>query len=72
VPDLASIRVPTHVVVGDEDTLTTPTIAREMATQIPGARLTVIDGAGHLSNIEQPARFNAAVLGFLLAARKAA
>ncbi len=72
VPDLASIRVPTHVVVGDEDTLTTPAIARDMAARIPGARLTVIDGAGHLSNIEQPARFNAAVLSFLLAARKAA
>jgi 3-oxoadipate enol-lactonase len=72
VPDFASFRVPTHVVVGDEDTLTTPAIAREMAAQIPGARLTVIDNAGHLSNIEQPARFNAAVLSFLLAARKAA
>jgi 3-oxoadipate enol-lactonase len=70
-PNFGSFRVPTHVVVGDEDTLTTPAVAREMAAQIPGAKLTVIEGAGHLSNIEQPARFNAAVLNFLRGAGKA-
>jgi pimeloyl-ACP methyl ester carboxylesterase len=37
-----------------------------MARRIPGARLALIEGAGHLSNLEQPARFNAAVLPFLL------
>jgi 3-oxoadipate enol-lactonase len=37
-----------------------------MAARIPGARLTVIDSAGHLSNIEQPEKFNHAVLSFLL------
>jgi pimeloyl-ACP methyl ester carboxylesterase len=36
-----------------------------LAGRIRGARLAVIDGAGHLSNLEQPARFNAALRGFL-------
>ena len=64
--DLESIAVPTHVVVGDEDTLTPPAMSREMARRISGARLTIIEGAGHLSNIEQPEAFNRAVLDFLI------
>jgi 3-oxoadipate enol-lactonase len=40
-------------------------VARAMAQRIPGARLSVIANAGHLSNLEQPQAFNAAVLGFL-------
>ncbi len=74
VPDLERIEVPTHIVVGAEDTLTPPDLARAMAARIPGARLTVIADAGHLSNIENPAAFNDAVLGFLrpYAARAAA
>lgn len=65
VAQLAAIRVPTLVIVGDEDTLTPPAIARDMAAAIPGARLVVIERAGHLSNIEQPAAFNAVLLDFL-------
>jgi 3-oxoadipate enol-lactonase len=64
-PALEGIRVPTHVVVGADDRLTPPDLARAMAARIPAARLTVIEEAGHLANIEQPERFNAAVLGFL-------
>jgi 3-oxoadipate enol-lactonase len=67
VPDLENIEAPTHVVVGADDTLTPPDLARVMAARIPGARLTVISGAGHLSNIENPEAFNAAVLDFLRA-----
>jgi 3-oxoadipate enol-lactonase len=63
---LENIQVPTHIVVGDEDALTPPSLSRAMAARIPGARLTIIEGAGHLSNIEQPESFNAAVLAFLL------
>ena len=63
--DLGSIKVPTHVVVGSEDKLTNVDMARELVSDIPGAELTVIDDAGHLSNIEKPDEFNAAVLGFL-------
>ena len=68
--DLESIAVPTHVVVGDEDTLTPPAMSREIARRIPEARLTIIEGAGHLSNIEQPEAFNRAVLDFLIEHRE--
>jgi pimeloyl-ACP methyl ester carboxylesterase len=36
-----------------------------MAAEIPGARLAVLEGAGHISNIEAPGRFNAALAAFL-------
>jgi 3-oxoadipate enol-lactonase len=63
--ELADIRVPTHVIVGSEDRLTTPDMCRELAGMIPGARFTVIDDAGHLVNIEKPAQFNAAAIAFI-------
>ncbi len=66
---LEDIKVPTHIIVGDEDTLTPPALSQSMASRIPGAQLSVIKGAGHLSNIEQPEAFNAATLAFLLAHR---
>jgi 3-oxoadipate enol-lactonase len=59
------IRVPTHVIVGGEDRLTTPAMCRELAAMIPGAELTIIADAGHLVNIEKPAEFNAAAIGFI-------
>jgi pimeloyl-ACP methyl ester carboxylesterase len=43
-----------------------------MAGRIPAARLTIIRGAGHISNIEQPRAFNDAVLAFLREHRDAA
>ena len=51
-PTLAG--VPTLVVVGEADILTPPDQARAMAAAIPGARLAVIPGAGHLPPMEQP------------------
>ena len=59
------IAVPTLVITSNEDRLYSPALARDMARRIPGAELVEIEGAGHLSNIEQPGRFNDAVLGFL-------
>jgi pimeloyl-ACP methyl ester carboxylesterase len=64
-PSLADIRVPTLVLVGGDDVLTPPALAESLVARIPGARLEVIDGAGHLSNLERPLRFNAALRGFL-------
>jgi pimeloyl-ACP methyl ester carboxylesterase len=43
-----------------------------MAQRISGARLTLIEGAGHLSNIEQPEKFNRAALAFLIEHRELA
>ena len=54
-PDLAAIAVPTLVGVGEEDALTPPHLAEEMAAGIPGARLARIQGAGHLPSMETPA-----------------
>lgn len=53
-PTLATIRVPTTVIVGDADKITPPDAAREMADGIAGSRLTVIERAGHMAVIEQP------------------
>jgi len=64
-PLLASISVPTLVVVGSEDAVTPVGEAKAMVGAIPGARLEVIEGAGHLSNLERWDLFNAAVSGFL-------
>lgn len=59
------VRVPTLVVAGALDRLTTPEMASKIAERIDGARLEVIPDAGHLSNIEQPEIFNRKVLEFL-------
>ena len=61
----AAIRVPTLVLCGAADTVTPPALSEELAALVPGARLALIDGAGHLSNIERPADFNAEVDRFL-------
>ena len=70
--DLASIRCPTLVVVGDEDTVTGPARAAELADGIPGASLVTIEAAGHLANQERPDAFNDAVAEFLAAVGPAA
>lgn len=64
-PDPASIAVPVLVIVGGEDRVAPPAVARAMAAAIPGARLVEIAGAGHLSNLEAPEAFSAALLEFL-------
>jgi pimeloyl-ACP methyl ester carboxylesterase len=64
-PTLASIRVPALIVVGAEDTVTSPPIAEEMHRNIDRARLAIIHEAGHLSNLEQPEAFNASLAAFL-------
>lgn len=64
-PLLPTINVPTLVLVGEEDMLTPPAEAEAMARSIPGAKLVKIPAAGHLSNLEQPAAFTAAVEEFL-------
>jgi pimeloyl-ACP methyl ester carboxylesterase len=64
IDSLAEIRVPTLVIVGDQDT---PFIAacEYMAKKISGAQLEVIKGAGHSSNLDQPEAFNRALGRFL-------
>jgi 3-oxoadipate enol-lactonase len=64
---LAAVTAPTLVVVGEQDLLTPPWIAREVAEAIPGARFEVIrgDGSSHIVPIECPNQFNRLVLNFL-------
>jgi len=65
--DLTLIQTPTLVVCGDQDASVQPAKAREWVASIDGARMEVIRNAAHLCNVEQPAAFNATLLGFLTA-----
>jgi len=62
--ELPEIAVPTLVVVGAEDALSPAAEARAMAAAMPNARVVDIPGAGHLSNLENPDAFTAALAGF--------
>ena len=64
-PTLATIDVPTLIIVGEEDVLTPPAEARAMHAAIAGSRLEILDGAGHVSNVERPAAFNHVTSEFL-------
>jgi pimeloyl-ACP methyl ester carboxylesterase len=58
---LATVTVPTVVVVGSEDAFTPVTDARVIADGVPGAELVVVEGAAHMPNLERPDAFNAAL-----------
>ncbi len=62
---LPALRCPVLVAAGVEDAITGPDVAREMQQRIPGARLALIDRAGHLASLEQPGTFNEALHTFL-------
>jgi pimeloyl-ACP methyl ester carboxylesterase len=66
---LATITVPTLLVVGAEDAVTRPSEMRALQQRIPGSRLVVIPAAGHVSNWEQPTAFNGALAEFLASLR---
>ena len=61
---LPEVRVPTLVIVGEEDT---PALdaSRFLAAKLPAATLKVLPGTGHTLNLEEPEAFNASVLEFL-------
>lgn len=60
-----AIRVPALVLCGAEDKVTPPACSRQLAQMIPGARLEVIERAGHLTNLERPEEFNTLVGAFI-------
>lgn len=62
---LASIAVPALVVVGEEDVLTPPANAEELHRGLRESKLVRIPRAGHLSSLERPDAFNAALASFL-------
>jgi len=62
---LPSIRCPTVVIVGDEDEMTPPKLAQEIASGIPRARLEVVADCGHLTTLERPTEVNTALTKWL-------
>jgi 3-oxoadipate enol-lactonase len=66
-PLLPHIGCGTLVLVGDDDAITPVADAEAMQLAIPRATLTVVPGAGHLSNLEQPETVSRALADFLLA-----
>jgi 3-oxoadipate enol-lactonase len=62
---VARLDAPVLVVVGDQDALIAPEEARPLAATARSGRAVVLDGAGHLPNLQQPDRFNAELLRFL-------
>lgn len=64
-PLLPHVACPTLVLCGEADRLTPPEHSREIAQAVPGARLEIVPGAGHMLTMEQPARVNALLLPWL-------
>jgi pimeloyl-ACP methyl ester carboxylesterase len=64
-PTLANIRCATLVLVGEQDALTTPERAAEIAGGIAGARLVTVPECGHMSAVEQPQKVTEALVEFL-------
>lgn len=61
---LSRIFVPTLLIWGELDARSPLSVARQFKDAVPEAKLVVIPGAGHVSNLEQPELFNAAVREF--------
>ena len=64
-PMLPTIKLPTLIIVGEEDTITPPQLSVDMHRAIARSELVTVARAGHLSNLEQPDAFNLAVSQFL-------
>lgn len=64
-PGLSAIRVPTLVLVGDHDPLTTREDAEEMAAAIPQARLVIVPECGHSATLEQPEAVSRALVEWI-------
>ena len=66
IEQLDKISVPTLIIVGEHDLVDFHSIAGILKDQIPAARKVVLPDVGHISNMEDPDRFNENVLGFLV------
>ncbi|MFA5297319.1 MAG: alpha/beta fold hydrolase [Lutibacter sp.] len=62
---LSQIKVPVLIIVGIEDKITPPDVARFMQSQIKDSQLRIIEHAGHLSNLENPYEFNSQLIKFI-------
>jgi pimeloyl-ACP methyl ester carboxylesterase len=66
-PGLSRIRVPTLVLCGRQDQATPVEVAREIASDIEGARLVVVEECGHLATMERPDEVSAAMRAWISA-----
>jgi pimeloyl-ACP methyl ester carboxylesterase len=62
---LDQIKVPTLIIVGEQDVALVPEKSKKMHAGIPNSKLVVIPGAGHTSTVEEPAAVTAAMEEFL-------
>jgi 3-oxoadipate enol-lactonase len=63
---LSAIKIPTLVIYGTDDTFIPKPAAPFMHEKISGSKLVAIEGTGHVSSLENPGRYNAALLDFLV------
>jgi 3-oxoadipate enol-lactonase len=63
--DLANIKVPTLLIAGSNDVTAPAALMERMAQRIPGSEFVVLQGCGHLGQMDQPGAFNQALEGFL-------
>lgn len=59
------IRIPALVLVGDQDLITPPDLSNELVDLVPEARMQLVRGAGHISNLEKPDEFNRMIADFI-------
>ena len=64
-PNLSKIHVPTLILVGKEDKVTPVSDSEAMVKAIAGSKMKVLERAGHLSNLENPHKFNEHLADFL-------
>jgi pimeloyl-ACP methyl ester carboxylesterase len=62
---LPAIKLPTLIIVGEEDQGTPVAASRAIQEKIAGAELQILKSASHLSNLEQPEAFTTALTTFL-------
>lgn len=63
--ELGSIRAPALVIVGERDAITPPAVAQSMHQAMPGSRLCIVKGAGHMAPMENPGAVTAAIDDFM-------
>ena len=62
---LSQIKIPTLIIVGDQDVATVPAKAELMHARVPNSKLIVIPGAGHSSTVEEPVAVTTSMTEFL-------
>jgi 3-oxoadipate enol-lactonase len=70
-PELAKVKVPALVVVGEQDEATPPPMSHELAALLPDARLKIIPGCAHVPQLQAPRIFLETIADFLPAAQAA-